>query len=71
MPSETEHGAPKNVFGRTFSDLDKIAKEGVRRELKRLHAQGIATYHQDEGGQMYETSPDGETRPLSGVVQRR
>lgn len=50
------------VLGRTFADLDALAKKAVSQAVRELHAKGIPTYHM-EGGQIIETLPDGTSRP--------
>lgn len=39
----------KRVLGRTVAELDALAQEAVRRAVDDLHAQGISTYHLDNG----------------------
>ncbi len=53
----------KRVFGKTFAELDALAKKAVSQAVGELHAKGIPTYHM-EGGQMIETAPDGTRREL-------
>jgi hypothetical protein len=53
----------KRVFGKTFAELDALAKEAARRAVADLHAHGIPTYHM-EGGKIIQTAPDGTRREL-------
>jgi hypothetical protein len=53
----------KRVFGKTFAELDALAKEAVRRAVANLHAKGIPTYHMEDG-KIIETAPDGTRREL-------
>ncbi len=58
------------VFGRTFSELDQLAKQAVRRSVENLHAKGIATFHRDEQGRMVETAPDGSSTTVAADAER-
>lgn len=55
--------AQPTVLGRTFAELDLLAKEAVQRATQRLRQKGVPTFHLDEAGQMIETLPDGTCRP--------
>jgi len=57
----------KRVFGKTFAELDALAKKAVRQAVSDLHANGIPTYHM-EGGKIIQTAPDGTRRELDAPL---
>jgi hypothetical protein len=57
----------KRVFGKTFAELDALAKKAVSQAVGELRAKGISTYHM-EGGQMVKTAPDGTKRELDAPL---
>ncbi len=58
------------VLGRTFRELDQLAKQAVRNSVESLHAQGISTFHRDEQGRMVETTPDGTSTTVAQDAKR-
>jgi len=59
----------KRIFGRSFAELDALAKKAVSQAVSDLHAKGIPTYHM-EGGQMIETAPNGAKTRLKTSAGR-
>jgi len=53
----------KRVFGKTFAELDALAKKAVSQAVGELRAKGIPTYHMEDG-KIIQTAPDGTRREL-------
>jgi hypothetical protein len=53
----------KRVFGKTFAELDALAKKAVSQAVSDLHAKGVPTYHMEDG-KIIQTAPDGTRREL-------
>lgn len=58
------------VLGRTFRELDQLAKQAVRQSVESLHAKGIATFHREEQRRMVETAPDGSSTTVAEDAKR-